>query len=330
MACKAIHPTWHINCVAPNEQLGEDHMKNSMILALGIGLFGLGACSFASAPSLSADFEPVESVEDLGLEMCSQLDLDVSDEWAENVGLLNLDLQATPQEPPLGPAKLFYPLAATNAVPLIVFFNGGNVEGARYHWLAAQLAEKGYATLISDDVATNPITGYLWVAAATTELKRQIAAGVSLPIGFEEEDRVIFAGHSLGGVVAGCLGSREDCRFSSAIQTGVRADASILIGVEFQDQDPQPDSEIPFTTPALFVSGSADGLARSSEVEKTVSRIKTSQLLQRVEVEGMNHFQVTQCVNEETDRWQGDGKPTVSKQEAQQQTLSAILKFLGE
>jgi hypothetical protein len=79
--------------------------------------------------------------------------------------------------------------------------------------------------------------------------------------------------------------------------------------------------------PWLIVSGSLDGAATPDKVGKTFERI-VDRPLYRVQVDGMNHYQLTDYVDPAADRLDADGKPTLGSKPARAAVAAYAVAFL--
>lgn len=89
--------------------------------------------------------------------------------------------------------------------PLVTFVHGGLVKDGRYHWLASHLASRGFAVVLAEHDADLAITQSGNSDLAVEDLlSRDLGERVDRSRGWTA------MGHSLGGVIAAGLWTRDD------------------------------------------------------------------------------------------------------------------------
>ncbi len=175
----------------------------------------------------------------------------------------------------------------------MVFYTGARVDPESYAPLARQIAQGGVLVV----VVKHPFNfAFLGVSEAGDVLLEH-----------PEITNWVMAGHSLGGAMAAEFAERNQ-----------RISGLVLLAAY-----PGESSNLAFRSiRTLVVYGSEDGLATPAEVEEKVSAL----LPPNTELElldGGNHAQFGSYGAQA-----GDGTAAITRQEQQDQTAAAILKFL--
>lgn len=207
--------------------------------------------------------------------------------------------------------------------PVVVFLPGAGIVKERYYWLGNALASHGFATFIVQPPGdfSNALlsTSLLGALRTSPELARRVDLG-----------RVVLAGHSVGSAAQGGLTdvsscSRALCPPGASMPDGVRA--LVLLGYHNQanpaDAAPMPAIDAPW----LVLAGTRDGVSTPEKVSKTFERI-VDRPLYRVEVEGMNHYQLTDYVKPGADQLDVDGTPSIGNKAARAAAATYVVAFL--
>ncbi len=227
--------------------------------------------------------------------------------------------------------------------PLLLMMPGINVGPESYAWLAAVLAMRGIVTVTYSMIAEEmpgfvSLTPGLDLSAITPDTYGSRPSGTAIaaliarvakeneagPLqGCIDTDSTVLAGHSAGGSVALFNASAEWFpQVRGAVAYGAHAGAATALG--FADNT---ILELPGELPLLLISGSRDGVIRSSagrygdgeppdRVRQTFEEGVTSTRGDCffVEVRGANHFSLANPVDESTGRHfldeteEGDGR----------------------
>ena len=196
---------------------------------------------------------------------------------------------------------------------------GAKVDPARYGWFAATLASRGVA------VALPKPRGDFARSEDTTGVLAALANDQAIDL-----DAVMLAGHSAGAVTQSGLTDVPTCQAgfcSPGAQTPTGLRGIILLGWHVQVQ---PDDDAPLAAaevPWLVLHGSRDGLTTPEEADASWARI-SDRPRHRVVVQGMNHFQMTDWVDEKTDdRLSDDLEATIDCVDARHAAAQAIAAF---
>ncbi|TNE90196.1 MAG: hypothetical protein EP330_09055 [Deltaproteobacteria bacterium] len=152
--------------------------------------------------------------------------------------------------------------------PLVTFVHGGLVDDARYHWIAAHMASRGYAVVLAEHDGDLAITQSGNSDLAVEDLLRR-------ELGDRVDEAAPWAtmGHSLGGVIASGLWARDD-RYA-----GLALLASFPAG--FTPVEQRTEGSL------LSLWGSEDG-GDESEARAAVDRFDVPANFARID--GMNHY----------------------------------------
>lgn len=180
-------------------------------------------------------------------------------------------------------AEILYPSDEAGALhpevqgaPMVLLEHGGLVAPARYRWLGAHFATRGYVVLLPDHPAQLAILEPDNGLYALEELERLSAEGPELLRGAVDPSRpVTAAGHSLGGVVA----ARQWAREPGALQ-----------GLAMLASWPAPGDPVADrgSDPVLVISGSTDASAPPEEVQSHHTDYGSEPWFALVE--GLNHY----------------------------------------
>lgn len=212
--------------------------------------------------------------------------------------------------------------------PVTIMLPGAFVTKERYRWIGVSLASNGVATMVvqprgdfSSTVNTLATVDYLAQASARE--------GDAL-FGRIDTSRLLLAGHSAGcvpqvGLTAPELCAAGFCREGDETPRALRG--LMLLGFHNQtlpdDSEPMPAVESPW----LIVNGTLDAFANTDKTDATVARIQDRPLY-RVNVEGMNHYQLTDYVDVDADlRLDMDNVPTVSNTDARAAAAEYMVRF---
>jgi pimeloyl-ACP methyl ester carboxylesterase len=214
-------------------------------------------------------------------------------------------------------ADLYLPEAS--GAPVVLFLPGAFVVKERYYWLGSVLASHGVAVVIVQPPSS---------LSKATHTTQALAALEGLDL-----SRVILAGHSLGAFVQSALAdvatcSPGFCPPGTRLPSGVRG--MMLFGFHAQDPDDASKPVAPMAAieaPWLIVNGTADGLTTPEKAEATFARLldRPSTL---VAIEGMNHYQLTDYVDEAADQGLSRDKvPTIDSKEARALVARYAVRF---
>ena len=186
--------------------------------------------------------------------------------------------------------------AADTLGPGFLFYPGALVDPVAYVPMARDIAEAGYAVRIIK--VPYRMDRFPWQQEA---VKNRTDAAVA------EHDWVL-AGHSRGARMALAYAAENEAKLSGLL----------LIG----SSHPREISYTHLSFPVMKIYGSEDGLASPAEVEQFKHNLPAHTMWHRVE--GGNHAQFGWY-----GRQLGDDNATISREEQQQATVTAILDFLG-
>ncbi len=176
-----------------------------------------------------------------------------------------------------------------------IFYPGGLVDPAAYAPLMKALSDQGILTVIVPmplDLAIFGVNKAADVMAAYPEIKRWIISG-----------------HSLGGSMAAeFVKGHPSAVVSIAFMAAYPADATNL-------------SSLPLTV--VSVRGSNDGLATEPKLQNSMKNLPADTKM--ITIEGGNHAQYGNYGPQA-----GDGIATISREEQQQQTVSAVMELVHE
>lgn len=175
----------------------------------------------------------------------------------------------------------------------IVFYTGARVDPEAYAPLARRMAQGGVLVV----VVKHPLNfAFLGMSEAGDVLLEH-----------PEVTNWVMAGHSLGGAMAAEFAERNQ-----------RISGLVLLAAY-----PGESSNLAFRNlPTLVVYGSEDGLATPTEVEEKASKLLPSSTELEL-IDGGNHAQFGSYGPQV-----GDGAASITRQEQQDRTAAAILKFL--
>ncbi len=176
-----------------------------------------------------------------------------------------------------------------------IFYPGGLVDPAAYAPLMKALSDQGILTVIVPmplDLAIFGVNKAADVMAAYPEIKRWIISG-----------------HSLGGSMAAEFVKGHPAAVAGiAFMAAYPADATNL-------------SSLPLTV--VSVRGSNDGLATEPKLQNSLKNLPADTKM--ITIEGGNHAQYGNYGPQA-----GDGIATISREEQQQQTVSAVMELVHE
>jgi alpha/beta superfamily hydrolase len=190
------------------------------------------------------------------------------------------------------------PSGTTTRNVLVIIYPGGLVRPQAYEWLARALAVRGYTTLVpvfSFDLAVTD-TG-----RATALLQR-----------YAQGRRVVLAGHSLGGAMAGQYLADE-----------LKAGRQPVAGLVLMGAYP-PDG-------ADLAAADLKAVSLRAEHDRVADPVKVVDGLKRLPA-GSKLVQIDGAVHSFFGRYgpqAGDGVPTVARAQAEAQILAAFEAFLA-
>jgi poly(3-hydroxybutyrate) depolymerase len=97
------------------------------------------------------------------------------------------------------------PTGGTAPYPLVTFVHGGLVDDERYHWMAAHFASRGFAVVLAEHDADLAIT-----QSGNSELAVEDLLSGDLGERVDVDAPWATMGHSLGGVIAAGLWTRDE------------------------------------------------------------------------------------------------------------------------
>lgn len=194
--------------------------------------------------------------------------------------------------------------------PAVVFVQGGSVDAARYHWLLAHLATRGYVGVLADhprDLAFFQPDDSVYALERLEALAAQDGAWQGL---IAPEGPAAVAGHSLGAVVAAGLWA-DDPRFDGLAMLAGYPAGSVDVAARAG-------------SPALAIAGQTDEKATVETVETENARFEDPFWL--AVVQGLNHYAWT---DEASDRdLSGDGPLDGTLDELRAHALGVLDPFL--
>ena len=181
---------------------------------------------------------------------------------------------------------------------LVIIYPGGLVRPQAYEWLARALAVRGYTTVIPEfsfDLAV------IDTGRATALIAR-----------YAEGRRVVLAGHSLGGAMAGQYLADE-----------LKAGRQPVAGLVLMGAYPPDGADLSAASlKAVSLNGENDHVADQAKVVDGMKRLPAGSKL--VQIDGSVHAFFGRYGPQA-----GDGVPTVSRTQAETQILAAFDAFLA-
>ncbi|GGJ40158.1 alpha/beta hydrolase [Deinococcus roseus] len=176
---------------------------------------------------------------------------------------------------------------------MLIFYPGGLVRPQAYEWLGVALSSSGTRTII-------PVFP---LDLAVTDKNR----AAKLLTGLKPDVPVLLGGHSLGGaMVSSFLAGRPE---------GI---AGLILMAAYP---PKGDDLSTLNIPVLTLAAENDGLAKQQDIDESLKQLPSN--TQKTVVEGSVHAFFGRYGPQ-----QGDGLPTVTRDQAEQQILAAIQGFL--
>ncbi len=173
------------------------------------------------------------------------------------------------------PARADGSLEAESApYPAVVFLQGQGVSRARYHWLAAHLATRGYVVILPDHQFNLPALDTDHAILALRAVRDAAAQPGTLRGAVSPAAPAAAMGHGMGGVIA----VRQWTRYADFA-------ALALLAAYPADGD---DVTTRAGSPALLVAGSADVPTPLTRVQQAFLSFSAPKLY--AQVEGLNHF----------------------------------------
>ncbi len=177
----------------------------------------------------------------------------------------------------------------------LIFYPGGLVDPAAYAPLMKKLSDQGITTVIVPmplDLAIFGVNKASDVIAAYPEIKQWIISG-----------------HSLGGSMAAEF---------------VKGHPSAVAGIAFMAAYPADSTNLSaLPIKVVSIHGSNDGLATESKIQNSLKNLPADTKV--VTVEGGNHAQYGDYGPQA-----GDGAATISREEQQRQTVTAVIELANE
>lgn len=220
-------------------------------------------------------------------------------------------------------AILFVPQRAEK-VPLVVFINGGSIDGDRYDWLGSMLSSNGFGAAIIQQDGNSGVDRMLWLDAVLARLsEEQFRSKVDL-------DKVILGGHSFGGLCVLCINSAESCpipHVGGPMPSNVIG--SFTLNSHMQPPNsPQFEDPVSIEKPVMMLLGTNDAYSRQTDVETTYGRLTGKGPFFLVSIAGANHFQSVDCLDATKDNYSKDGKANLSHREAADRIGKAVLTYV--
>lgn len=176
----------------------------------------------------------------------------------------------------------------------VVFYPGGLVRPQAYEWLGRALAVNGFETFIPE----------MPVDLAVLGKDRADAVIATLPA----DRTVVLAGHSLGGVMAADYASRHTDRVGGLMLMGAYPADGVPVKASWR---------------ALTLAAEHDGLATFDKVEAGLDLLPAGSVF--VTVTGSVHAFFGRYGPQA-----GDGVPTVSRAQSEDQILDAVRGYLSK
>lgn len=175
----------------------------------------------------------------------------------------------------------------------LIFYGGGLIDPRAYAHILKPIVEAGYLVVVVKAPFDLPIT--------------DIGAVDGIVADHPGVTQWVVGGHSLGGVAASTFAAGNP-----------RVTPNLLLWASYPYSDLADVDEVR----VLSVSGSNDGLTSPADVE--ASKAKLPEGTEFVVIEGAVHSYFGDYGEQP-----GDGTPTISKEEAQQQIVAATLQWLN-
>jgi alpha/beta superfamily hydrolase len=190
------------------------------------------------------------------------------------------------------------PSGTTLKDTLVIIYPGGLVRPQAYEWLARALAVRGYTTVIPEFSFDLAVTD---TGRATALIER-----------YAEGRRVVLAGHSLGGAMAGQYLADE-----------LKAGRQPVAGLVLMGSYPPDGADLAGSTlKAVSLRAENDHVADQSKVADGLKRLPAGSKL--VQIDGAVHSFFGRYGPQS-----GDGVPTVDRNQAETQILAAVDAFLA-
>ena len=190
---------------------------------------------------------------------------------------------------------------------VFIFYPGAKVDSEAYLPLMKKLAENG----IDCFILKPPFRMAIFDINAAEKV-----------INDYDYRNVFVGGHSMGGVVASSFASKLESNYESsfASSNGNKIDGIVLLAA-------YPNSKIPDRVPVLSIYGSEDKVLQKDAYNKAKSNLPNDfdEATDEVIIKGGNHAYLGNYGEQ-----RGDGKATISREEQQSETASAIIGFVNE
>lgn len=191
--------------------------------------------------------------------------------------------------------------AQGEAETLLVFYPGGLVRPQAYEWLGRALAARGVQTVIPAFPLDLAVTG--------------IGRADGLIAQYGQGKRVVIAGHSLGGAMA--------AQYAAMAAQYAANNADALAGLILMAAYPAGNVSLKDRTlPVLSLLAEQDGVAAPDDVRGGLDRLP----------EGTTLTVIPGAVHSFFGRYgpqKGDGLPTVTHAQAEEEILNAVQAFLA-
>ncbi|SEP69199.1 Alpha/beta hydrolase family protein [Lachnospiraceae bacterium RM5] len=198
---------------------------------------------------------------------------------------------------------------------VFIFYPGAKVDSEAYLPLMKKLAENG----IDCFILKPPFRMAIFDINAAEKV-----------INDYDYRNVFVGGHSMGGVVASSFASKFESNYESnyesnhessfASSNGNKIDGIVLLAA-------YPNSKIPDRVPVLSIYGSEDKVLQKDAYNNAKSNLPNDfdEASDEVIIKGGNHAYFGNYGEQ-----RGDGKATISREEQQSETASAIIGFVNE
>jgi hypothetical protein len=173
----------------------------------------------------------------------------------------------------------------------IIFYPGAKVQPEAYSVIASKLAQNGYTTIIVKMPFNLAIFG---VDKANDVINQH-----------QDIKTWVIGGHSLGGVFASDFAVKHQDKIKGVIYLAAYPNTNASNA----------------TFKALSIRGSLDGLATQDQITKNLDKFPKNTTF--ITIDGGNHYNFGDYGVQS-----GDNNSTITRQEQQNQTVTAILNFI--
>jgi dienelactone hydrolase len=216
----------------------------------------------------------------------------------------------------------YVPTQADKA-PVVIMMPGFGIVKARYRWLGTTLASHGIATFVVQPDTSFASTKHILGTRAALAADQALAARLDLT-------RVVLAGHSAGclapvGLTDVSVCPQGVCSPGDTTPTWLRG--LILFGYHNQNQLSDSTPMAAANIPWLLLTGSKDGVSTPEKAAATLKRLQDRPIY-RIEVQGANHFQMTDYVDPQADlRLADDNTPSIANRTARLLWARSVVAF---